>query len=499
MGSPNDNHIDLDQIIKSNYRAIIIKYVSYWKLFVFLIFLALSISFLYLRYSISQYEASITILIKNNQKGGTGISETSAFEDLTIFNEGLFIENEKAILQSRRLMGSVVKDLNLRNEYIRIGNYTGLQKVEVYKNSPFEVKFLYTDTIHFLEKNFSAIYELDKNFFVLEDEDGYKINKYEYDKYYPLDSKISFKILKSKFFNQSVHGVSYRFSLLSKESCIDKYISRQSIEQPAQNSTILKIKLVYSSSEKAVDILNSLVKIYNIDAIHDKNMVSNNTEKFISERIKVLSRELGFIEDSLKNIKNSNDLIDYQFESQFSLGLYKDLQSKSLEANTHLILSQMMREHIVNNKKVTDLIPVNLGIEDLNIDITVKDHNKLVIDRIEALKTSTIKNPQIINLSHRINEYKSNILKSIDNVIKAKQKIVNEITKKENSIDKTIGRIPGFEKQLRAIKRQQEIKENLYIYLLQKREEALISLAVEVGNAKIVDPAYSNKAIVSPG
>ncbi len=498
MRSPQDNQIDLDQIIKSNYRAVIIKYISYWKLFLLLIIIACTLSFLYLRYAVSLYEAKITIMIKDDQKGGTGMSETSAFEDFSIFNKGLFIENEKSILKSRRLMANVVKDLSLRNEYKRIGNYTGLRKAEVYKTNPFKVQFIYTDTSHFLKYNYSKIYRVNKNSINAEDSEGNQINKYKFDKVYQIDDKISFKIIKTDFFNESIHGISFRFTLLSNESCIDKYIGLLEIEQPSQNSTILSLKIVYSSSTKAVDILNSLAENYNLDAIQDKIKVSDNTEKFISKRIKVLAEDLGFIEDSLKKIKSSNDLIDYQYESQFRLGLSKEVKSKSLEASTHLLISQMMKDHIVNNNQVTDLIPVNLGTENQNIDIAIKEHNKLVIDRIESLKTSTEKNKKVINLEYRINELKTNILASINNVINTKQKILNEVTKEENELDKSIRSIPRFEKQLRVIKRQQEIKENLYVYLLQKREEALISRAVEVGNAKIVDPAYSNNAVVWP-
>ena len=168
MGSSKDNQIDLDQIIKSNYRAVIVKYLSYWKLFLLLIIIATSFSFLYLRYAEYLYDAQITIMIKNDQKGGTGMTETSAFEDLTIFNKGLFIENEKSILQSRRLMATVVKDLDLRKEYRRIGNYTGLRKAEVYKKTPIIVEYSYTDTTYFLNHSYSAIYKLNKNSFILE-------------------------------------------------------------------------------------------------------------------------------------------------------------------------------------------------------------------------------------------------------------------------------------------------------------------------------------------
>ena len=498
MNKEQNQQIDLGQILKTNYREIIFKYLAHWKLFIVLTVSALSLAYVYLRYTTPQYEASLTIMIKNNQKGGSGMSETSVFEDLTIFNEGLFIENEKSILQSRRLMTTVVDELNLRNEYHRIGNYTGLKKVEVYKNSPLSVEYKYLDTSHFSEIKSNTLFKIQDKFIEVENENGDILNKYEYNKFYPFDEKVSFRILKTSQFNQSHVGVTYRYWLLPLESCVDKYISRIKIELNSLNSTILKLKLTYNSSEKAVVILNKLIENYNEDAVKDKNLIAENTVKFISGRITVLAEELGYIEDSLKEIKTSSDLIDYQYESQNNLGYYKEMQSRSLEANTQLKLSQLMLDHITNNRAVEDFIPVNLGIEDNNIDIAIKEHNKMVIERMEDLKTSTSKNPNIVNLTYRINELKANIIISIRNVISAKQKIVNEVNVQVNKIDNNIGNIPKFEKDLRAIKRQQEIKERLYVYLLEKREEAFISLAVGVGNAKIVDPAYSNKSIVSP-
>lgn len=452
MSKEIKQNIDLDQILKTNYRELIFKYLSHWKLLVGLIIISLALSFVYLRYTTPLYEANMTILIKNNQKGGSGMSETSAFEDLTIFNEGLFIENEKSILQSRRLMKTVVNELNLRCEYHRIGNYTGLKKVEAYKNAPITIEYKYLDTVYFSEAKSNTLFKIAENHVEVENEDGEKIKTYSYDKFYSFDEKISFRVVKNKIFNTSHIGVTYRHWLLPLETCVDKYISKIKIEQSSQNSTILKLKLIYNSSEKAVDILNKLVENYNEDAVKDKNLVAENTVRFISDRIKVLADELGYIEDSLKDVKTSSDLIDYQYESQNNLGYYKEIQSRSLEANTQLKLSQMMLDHILKNREVEDLIPVNLGIEDNSIDIAIKEHNKLVIERMEDLKTSTLKNPKIINLSYRINEYKVNILASIKNVIAAKQKIVNEVYIQLNKLDRNIGNIPQFEKDIRAIK-----------------------------------------------
>jgi hypothetical protein len=135
------NYFEDETENKVNFKEIVLKYYKHWKLFLILISSAIIISNIYLRYKTPLYESTATILIKNNQKGGSGMSETSAFEDLSMFSEGNSIENEKAILTSRSLMKNVVKKLNLSHEYYQIGNLTGFRKREIYKKNPYEIKF----------------------------------------------------------------------------------------------------------------------------------------------------------------------------------------------------------------------------------------------------------------------------------------------------------------------------------------------------------------------
>lgn len=490
---------DNEKSQKINLKELSIKYFQKWKLFAVLIAGSVIVSTIYLRYKVPQFEASTTILIKNNQKGGSGMSETSAFEDLSIFADGNSIENETAILSSRNIMRNVVNRLKLREEFYAVGKVTGFKKKEIYRLSPLSINISKSDSATTANFSFKlAITILNQQNISLQFGNSENKRTFPLNKWLKIKKGIKIKVSKNEYFNKYLIGRNYEYKYIGLESAVNKYLGKFTISQLGAGSTILTMKMNDSSKEKAQDILNELVNQYNEDAINDKNFISKNTSDFIGNRVRVISKELGDIEDSAKIFKNNNDITDVKFETETGVYSAKDIRTKFIEANTQLQLSYMMLDHLQTNNRTDDLIPINLGLSDNRIENIIQEHNKLVMERIENLKTTTLKNPMIINLSNRISEFKINIETSIKNLIQGKKRILQEIEKEEVRIDRNLSRMPSFEKDLRGIVRQQEIKEALYIYLLQKREEAQIALAVGIGNAKVVDSAYSNGRIVSP-
>ncbi|MCF8411258.1 MAG: hypothetical protein K9G31_08195, partial [Crocinitomicaceae bacterium] len=346
MSSNQQDNADIGQILKANYREIIFKYLSFWKLFVFFIALSFIVAFLYLRYSIPLYEGNITVLIKNIQKGGTGISETSAFNDLSILNEFNAIENEKAIFSSRDLMRKVVLNLGLQNEYYSLGSVTGFMKRELYKESQLKIEMLGEDSLKYLHSDNLILNVLNKKQFQVEDNEGNVKYRADFGKVVKANKQISYRFSVNKLDATSLIGRKFEINILPVESAISKYLGRLKVEQIGNSSAILKISLQYQSKEKAIDILNLLFSNYNQDAVEDKNYVAKNTSDFITDRVQLISEELGDVEKQSQKYKENNKFVQLEDETKSDIASSSSIRNEIIDAETQLQLSKMMLDHL---------------------------------------------------------------------------------------------------------------------------------------------------------
>jgi capsular exopolysaccharide synthesis family protein len=477
-----------------NFREEVEKYLIYWKWFVLGIFLSLIISFLYLRYSPPRFSATSSILIKDNKKAGLS-AELEAFKDLGIVGGSSVnnTDNEIEILKSRKIVGKVVDSLELYIQYYVSGRVI---ETEVYKeSSPVKLQLLNSNSLFSHKDTVFFIKIKDSNTFDFVDKDKNVVSTQSFDA--TIESERGeFKILNTPSKNDIYDYVTIK--LIGRDKMIDAYRKRINISPVNKNSSVLKLTLVDAIEEKAEDVLDELIKQYNVDAINDKNQISKKTITFINARIDTIGKQLSIIQDSVKDYKIDKGFTGLPIEVQMSLEALKETSRDIIQAQIQVNVSKLIEEKLDNEVLKYELLPAALGIENQAIADALNAYNTLIIERNKRKTNAGTSNPILLQLESDIQNSRVALLKSLNNITKSLELQLEKLKLEESRLLGRINSIPSNERGFVDIARKQEITSALYQYLLRKKEETDISLAVTVPNAKIIDSAYSTGVPVSP-
>ena len=476
--------------------------------------LCLMAAFVYLRYKEPVYSASMKVLVKDAEQKNRGFSGMMALDEMGLMSNSNGFDNELEIIRSVAVAKRVVRHLKLYVSYFQEGRVVDR---DLYKNSPVLVDLDETRLEQLSRPLYMELvgspsgYQLEMFF---DEEDSKKVTYSTSLKEFPTTIGTKYGTLlfqRNPIYEaqtmslqeadtedaEQEHFGKLKITIYPLKDMARSYAKRLSAAPTSKTTTVANVGILDTKKARALDYLRELVKCYNEDANEDKNEVALRTEEFIDERLAKIRAELDETEDGMEAYKKDNELINLSNDATSALTNYTNYQKERVEMQTQLALVKSLIEYMDSPQNYHQIIPANLGLSNASLVKMITEYNELVLKRNRFLKGSSEENPMVLQISRQISDMWPSIRTNMGNIYENMETQRKSIDEQYKLYSNRIAQTPTQERVLTNIDRQRNLKSDLYLTLLQKREENYIQLYSTASKARVIDePIISGK--VSP-
>mgnify|MGYP003575040698 CR=1 FL=1 len=458
-----------------------------WKWFALSVLVALFIAIIYLRYSTPEYMVNATILVQDDKKGGS-TPDADMLQSLGLGGKSN-VDNEVKIFKSRTIMEKVVNDLQLNVQYFTEGR---IKTVERYQTKSFDLFFvpLFVDSLKRVKE--FTFRQTDNNTFLLVNGKKEIRGKWGDTILLPFGKAI----FKPTYASGTEMDELYTIVVNNPENTVARFMNALSVGVSNKQVSAIDLALQTSVPKKGEDILNKLIDVYLQFNVNDKNRIADSTMRFIDERLVLVGQELTGIEKEIESFKESSGLTDLSAQSQQLITSTSDYVKQLTEQQVQLSVVESLQKYLAQNEKNT--VPSSLVMQDPTFTALVNNYNTLQQEREKMLLSSTENNPLVKNLDQRITNVRSDLRNSLASVKRGIEASISQLSRQTGTLTSQMREVPAKERIFLEKSRQQSIKQELYLFLLKKREETAIAKSSTIANARIIDSAKSSNVPFKP-